>query len=41
MTQLYPVVANKVPSRVPYKAVSNLYPTLVHHLERGTVSLLQ
>ena len=26
LTQLQPTVANKAPSRVPYKAVANLYP---------------
>ena len=30
LTQFYPTVANKVPSRVPYKAVANLYPNLAH-----------
>ena len=27
MSPLYPAVANKVPNRVPYIVVANLYPT--------------
>ena len=39
LTQLYPPVANKVPKRVPYKAVDNFYAELstCDHLVKSTI----